>query len=243
MPKFKLTIAYDGTRYAGWQIQPHNPTIQREIEAVIKQVAQEDMHISGAGRTDTGVHALGQVATFVTTSSVSAAEWLRAFNGLLPDDITVLSVEAVADDFHARFLARSKLYRYRILLQANRSALERHRAWQIPYKLDVTAMQAAAGCLIGKHDFSSFQGSPTDTKNPVCHVTRLEIIHSGELIIEIEANRFLKQMVRSIVGTLVEIGRGKLAVGAMQEILAARDRTKAGPTAPPQGLYLVRVDY
>ncbi len=171
-------------------------------------------------------------------------EWLRALNGLLPPDIAVRTVEATPDEFHARFHAKSKLYRYRILTRPHRSALERHRAWHAPYPLDAELMRTALKSLGGRHDFSSFQGSPTDTENPVCNVTRLDCIPSlDELAFEIEADRFLKQMVRNIVGTLVEVGRGKLQAGAVTEILAARDRTKAGPTAPPQGLYLVRVEY
>ena len=244
MTTFKLTLEYDGSRYHGWQVQPGLQTIQAEVQAALQQIIQAPITVTAAGRTDAGVHALGQVAGFTTSSALSAAQWARALNGLLPADIAVRSVEAVTEKFHARFDARSKLYRYRILARQHRSALDRHRFWHIPYALDVEAMRTASRSLIGRHDFSSFQGSPTDTENPVCTVTRLECIQSlEELAFEIEADRFLKHMVRNIVGTLVEVGRGKLEAGVVAEILAAKDRTKAGPTAPPQGLYLVRVDY
>lgn len=244
MPTFKITLEYDGTNYHGWQIQPDVPTIQRELEAAIGRVAQHEVNVIGAGRTDAGVHALGQVAHFSTTARLSTEEWNRALNGLLPPDIAVLAVEPAPDTFHARFAAKSKLYRYRILNRPHRSALERTRAWHVWQPLDVATMRETVACLVGKHDFSSFQGSPTDTENAVCQITRLTLDQSGDdLSIEVEANRFLKQMVRNIVGTLAEVGRGKLQTGDVAGILDARDRTKAGPTAPAHGLYLVKVDY
>ena len=244
MPTFKVTLEYDGTNYHGWQIQPDVPTIQRELEAVIRQVSQQPTDVIGAGRTDAGVHALGQVAHFSTPARLTADEWLRALNGLLSQDIAVLSVEEVPDSFHARFAAKSKLYRYRILTRVHRSALGRNKILHYPNPLDLDAMETAARSLIGTHDFSSFQGSPTDTENPVCTITRLTVDRFGdEVIFEVEANRLLKQMVRHLVGTLLEVGRGKLKTGDVAEILAAQDRTKAGPTAPAHGLYLVKVDY
>ena len=244
MPTFKLTLEYDGTSYHGWQIQPNVPTIQSELETAIRQVAQQPVNVVGAGRTDAGVHALGQVAHFSTTARLSAEEWLRALNSLLPPDIAVLAVEQVSDTFHARFDAKSKLYRYRILTRVHRSALSRSKVLHFSHPLELSAMQEASHALIGTHDFCSFQGSPTDTDNPVCTITRLTIERFGdEIRFEVEANRFLKQMVRAIVGTLLEVGRGKMQAGDVAGILAAKDRTKAGPTAPAHGLYLVRVDY
>jgi tRNA pseudouridine38-40 synthase len=244
VPTFKLVLEYDGTNYHGWQVQPNLPTIQGTLEATIRKVAQQEVNVTGAGRTDAGVHALGQVAHFATTAGLSTEEWLRALNGLLPPDIAVLSVEEVPETFHARFSAKSKLYRYRLLTRVHRSALSHDKILHYPHPLNLEAMEAAARELVGTHDFSSFQGSPTETENPVCTVTKLTVDRFGdEVIFEVEADRFLKQMVRAIVGTLLEVGRGKRQAGEVAEILAARDRTKAGPTAPAHGLYLVKVDY
>lgn len=244
MPTFKLVLEYDGTKYHGWQLQPHLPTIQGTIAAAIQRVARHSVSVTGAGRTDAGVHALGQVAHFATTARLTAGEWLRALNGLLPPDIAAQTVEEVPEAFHARFSAISKLYRYHILARSPRSALARNRLLHYPYPLDLDAMNVAARALIGTHDCSSFQGSPTETENPVCAVTTVTVARiEDDVTIAVEANRFLKQMVRAIVGTLLDVGRGKRSAGDMAKILAARDRAQAGPTAPAHGLYLVRVDY
>jgi tRNA pseudouridine38-40 synthase len=244
MPTFKLTIEYDGTGYAGWQRQPDQPTVQAAIEAVIQQVAQQSIPVIGAGRTDAGVHALGQVASFRTDKELEPRKLLRALNGLLPPDISVKSVELTADGFHARYSARAKLYEYRILNQPEPSALNRNRAWYLFGPLNLAAMREAAGLLVGRHDFSSFQGHPTDTESPVCDLQRLDLLHEPPLIrIEVQADRFLKQMARAMVGTLVEVGQGKRPPQAMKDILEAKDRRSAGLTAPAHGLYLVRVEY
>ena len=244
MPTFKLVLEYDGTNYHGWQVQPNLPTIQSALEAAISRVAQHKVNVTAAGRTDAGVHALGQVAHFTTTARLTAEEWQRALNGLLPPDIAVQAVEEAPNTFHARFSAKSKLYRYRIFARVQRSALSRSKILHYPYPLDLDAMEVACRALIGTHNFSSFQGSTTDTENPVCTITKLTVDRFGdEVIFEVEGNRFLKQMVRAIVGTLLEVGRGKLKAGEVAGILAAKDRTKAGPTAPAHGLYLVKVDY
>lgn len=244
MATWKLTLEYDGTGYAGWQRQPDQPTVQAAIEAVIKHITQTEIPVIGAGRTDAGAHALGQVASFRCEKPLTAEDWLRALNGLLPRDISVRSVEPAADGFHARYSARGKLYEYRILNRRERSALERNRAWHLRERLDVEAMREGARLLVGRHDCSSFQGHPTDTENPVCELNRLEITQIEDLIrIEAHADRFLKQMVRAIVGTLVEVGQGKRAPQDVKAILEAKDRRAAGVTAPAHGLYLVRVDY
>ncbi len=244
MATLKLTIEYDGTAYAGWQRQPVQPTVQAAVEAAIQRITQTYIPVIGAGRTDAGVHALGQVASFRTEKALSVEEWGRALNALLPKDISVRSAEHAADDFHARYSARGKLYEYRILNQMERSALDHNRAWHIRKPLDLAATREAASLLIGRHDFSSFQGSPTDNENPICDLRQLEIKQGQALIrIESQADRFLKQMVRAIVGTLVEVGQGKRSPKSVKEILEARNRRVAGMTAPPHGLYLARVDY
>lgn len=244
MATIKLTIEYDGTGYAGWQRQLGQPTIQETLESVIAQITQTPTSIVGAGRTDAGVHALGQVASFLTDRQLSEQEWLRGLNGLLPDDISVRTVQFMADEFHARYSATGKLYEYRILNRPERSALVHHRAWHIHKPLDIETMRDGARALVGCHDFSSFQGSPTDNENPRCNLQQLDVSRDQEIIrVHLYADRFLKQMVRAIVGTLVEVGQGKRAAGSMKDILHARDRSAAGRTAPAHGLYLVRVDY
>lgn len=244
MTTFKLILEYDGAAYCGWQRQAREPTIQEALESAIERISQVPTAVIGAGRTDAGVHALGQVASFHSDRGLPPEEWKRALNGVLPQDICVRSVEAVADDFHARYSARAKRYAYRILNRPERSALERDRLWHLAKPLDIEAMRVAAEPLVGPHDFSSFQGSPTDTENPVCHVTILEVESRGDVVqVQVEADRFLKQMVRAIVGTLAEVGLGKRTPQDMKEILVARDRRAAGYTAPPHGLYLISVRY
>jgi len=244
MATFKLILEYDGTAYAGWQRQPNSPTVQAALETTLKAITQQPVPVTGAARTDSGVHALGQVASFRSDMGLSPEEWKRALNGLLPQDICVLAAEQVSDDFHARFSAHGKLYEYRILNRVERSALERRRVWHVRAPLDLHAMQEAASWLVGRHDFSSFQGSPTDNENAICGLRRLDLRRDHPVIrIQAEADRFLKQMVRAIVGTLVEVGRTKRPPKSVKEILEARDRRAAGVTAPAHGLYLVRVDY
>ncbi len=198
----------------------------------------------GAGRTDAGVHAWGQVASFRSDAARSPDEWTRALNAVLPDDICVRSTHAVPDAFHARYSAREKLYAYLILNRKERSALDRRRAWHVYGALDLDAMRAAAAIVVGRHDFSSFQGHPTDTQDPMCDVRRLVITRADDLVrFEVQADRFLKQMVRALVGTLIEVGQGKRPPHSLTDILAAKDRRQAGRTAPAQGLYLLRVEY
>ncbi|MDE3241523.1 MAG: tRNA pseudouridine(38-40) synthase TruA [Nitrospirota bacterium] len=244
MPTFKLILEYDGTSYAGWQRQPDQPTVQAALEDAIQKVTQTHIAVIGAGRTDTGVHALGQVVSFRSDKPLSPRDWRRALNAHLPPDISVQAAESVSDDFHARHWAKAKQYEYRILHQPDRPALERNRAWHIYGPLDLDNVQTAASLLLGRHDFSSFQGHPTDTKDPICNLERLDLLQEGPRIrLVFVADRFLKQMVRAIVGTLVEVGQGKRQPQAMKDILEAKDRRAAGYTAPAQGLYLMRVEY
>lgn len=244
MTTFKLVLEYDGTQYAGWQRQLNVPTIQATVEDALATIAQTRLTIIGAGRTDAGVHALGQVASFRTDRGLSEREWLRALNARLPTDISALSVEAVPDHFHARYSATGKLYEYHLMNRSERAPLLRKRAWMLYKPLDVAAMTEAAVCLTGPHDFSSFETAPTDNENPRCRLQRADLRRQGDLIIlSFYADRFLKQMVRSMVGTLVEVGQGKRTAADMRTVLAAQARAAAGRTAPAHGLYLVKVDY
>ncbi|MCP9447268.1 MAG: tRNA pseudouridine(38-40) synthase TruA [Nitrospira sp.] len=244
MPVVKLILEYDGSAYSGWQRQPDRPTIQEALETAIERVAHIKVPVIGAGRTDAGVHALGQVASFRVERHLTPRDWVRALNAHLPDAIAVLDAEIMPDTFHARYSATGKLYEYHILNRPERPALDRLFCWHIRKPLDEADMGRAAASLIGEHDFSSFQTQPTDNDDPVCRLKRLAVIRDGHrLRIEAYADRFLKQMVRSIVGTLVEVGSGKRPPEAVESILNARDRSSAGKTAPPNGLFLVRVDY
>jgi tRNA pseudouridine38-40 synthase len=244
MSTVKLVLEYDGTCYAGWQRQPDHPTIQDAVEQAIHQVSQATVSVIGAGRTDSGVHALGQVASFRTDRNWSASDWMRALNAVLPKDISVRSSALMDDNFHAQHDARGKLYTYRILHRQARPTIDRAFLWHIYRPLNEAAMQQAASTLIGSRDFSSFEGSLTDNTNPICHLQRFAVInHDDQIHIEAYADRFLKHMVRAMVGTLVEVGLGKRAPDSLIRVLQARDRSAAGQTAPPHGLYLMRVDY
>lgn len=244
MTTFKLVLEYDGTQYAGWQRQPNVPTIQATVEEALAAIAQTKLTLVGAGRTDAGVHALGQVASFRTERGLSQREWLRALNAHLPPDISALSVEAVPDTFHARYSAKGKLYEYHLMNRSERAPLLRARSWMLYKPLDYAAMTEAAATLTGTHDFSSFETAPTDNDNPQCSLQKADLRRHGDLIIlSFYADRFLKQMVRAMVGTLVEVGQGKRGAADMRDVLAAQARAAAGRTAPAQGLYLVRVDY
>ena len=244
MPSVKLVLEYDGTCYAGWQRQPDQPTIQESIERAIQQVSQINVSVIGAGRTDSGVHAHGQVASFRTELDWPASNWMRALNAVLPKDIAVRSSTLMDDRFHAQHDARGKLYTYRILHRPARPTIDRAFVWHIYKPLNDVAMQLAAATLIGLQDFSSFEGSLTDNTNPICNLQRLAVIRQDDqILIEAYADRFLKHMVRAIVGTVVEVGLGKRTPDSLAAVLRAQDRSAAGQTAPPQGLCLMRVDY
>ena len=244
MTRWRLTVEFDGQPFMGWQRQNHGPSVQQALEEAIFRMTGEMASVHAAGRTDAGVHALGQVASFRTNRGLSQREWLRALNAHLPADISALAVEPVSDDFHARYSAKGKLYEYHVMNRSERAPLLRERAWTVYKPLNVAAMTEAAACLVGSHDFSSFETAPTDNENPQCRLQQLDLRRQGELIIlSFYADRFLKQMVRSMVGTLVEVGQGRRTAADMHRVLSARARAAAGRTAPAHGLYLVRVDY
>ena len=206
MPIIKLILEYDGTAYSGWQRQPDQPTIQEAVETAILGVTQINVPVICAGRTDAGVHALGQVASFHIDRDMTPREWTRALNAHLPTSIVVRSAARMPNTFHARYSAKGKLYEYRILNRPERPAVERDYCWHIHQPLDDAAMNQAGLALIGSLDFSSFQTQPTDNDDPICHMQRFTVFREGDrLRTEAYADRFLKQMIRSIVGTLVEV--------------------------------------
>lgn len=249
MRNIKLILEYDGTDYAGWQVQgvrasQRKKTIQGTIERALEKILKEKIRIHGSGRTDAGVHAEGQVAGFVTKGGLSAGIIKKALNSELPGDIVVKNVSEAKRSFHARFSAKDKLYRYRVINSRIPSVFDRRFAAFIPYKLDLRLMRKEAAVLKGKHDFKSFQAADKKERDSIRVIRRLNLRKKDcEIIIEIEADGFLRHMARNIVGTLIEIGRGKLPPGSMKRILKARDRKRAGPTAPAKGLVLVRVKY
>lgn len=246
MRTLKLTLAYDGTAYRGWQLQPNGVTVQQVVEEAIAGIIGPHRTFV-AGRTDAGVHALGQVATFRTGTSISEADLLRAMNAKLPWDVGVVSVESVPNEFDPQRSAKSKLYRYRVHDHVVKPVLAAHHTWHV-WNVDWDRVAEAAKTLIGEHDFSSFRGQDCTAKTAVRRITRIEVLRDPpagppEKWIEVEGSGFLKHMVRNLVGSLVEIGRGFHPVEWMKEVLDAKDRRVAGRTAPASGLVLVRVDY
>lgn len=254
----KLTIEYDGTNYSGWQIQKrYGDSIQKIIQDCIEKVSKEKVKLISSGRTDAGVHALGQVANFKTESRMEGPIWKRALNSCLPQDIRILESEEVKLNFHSRYDAKSKVYSYIILNQESPSVFLRNYVYHIPFPLDPEGMKRASKKLLGKHDLSSFRASSCSAKKPIREIIDISVDkrrttlipwlpsspRGNFITITIEANGFLHHMARNIVGTLIEIGRGRFNPDRIEEILKAMDRTKAGPTAPPQGLFLVKVRY
>ena len=265
MPHWKLTVAYDGTSYNGWQIQPGLPTIQGTLAHALHRITSETVLPQGSGRTDTGVHALGQIASVTLASPIPAANLQRALNHILPVSIRIVSIEAVPEDFHARHSARRKTYEYRIAPQPVCLPTLAPFVWNCTWPLDLSKMQQAAALVVGTHDFTSFaatdpdlsarlddeESDPTDSAADIPPKTAVRTIFNSTwhrnsddlLIYSVTGSGFLHHMVRNLVGTFVDVGRGRTPADAIPAILAARSRAAAGPTAPPQGLFLLEVDY
>lgn len=242
--RIALGVEYDGTGFRGWQTQLRMRTVQETLEAALSRVADHPVRVHCAGRTDAGVHALEQVVHFDSTAVRSERAWVLGTNVNLPGDCAVHWAQPVSGEFHARFSAIARHYRYRILMRRTRSALERDRAFWVLQPLDLGRMQAAAAALVGEHDFTSFRAVACQAKSPVRRVLYLDLQESEGLIeLRTGANGFLQHMVRNIVGVLVAIGRGEAPVDWTGELLAVRDRTLGGVTAPPQGLFFERADY
>jgi tRNA pseudouridine38-40 synthase len=242
---FKLTIEYDGTDFHGWQRQKNDRSIQGEIESALHQMTGEKINLIGSGRTDAGVHALGQVANFKCTTRLESDTFQNGLNSLLPDSIVIRDCDVVDADFHARFDARRKVYHYRILNRRLPKAVYRQYCWHVRRPLDIEMMNRAASELVGTHDFSTFEGTGSPRSDSIRQVINAAFFKETEdnIVFEIEANGFLRFMVRSIVGTLVDVGMEKISPEDFRVILESRDRSQTGVTAPPQGLFLVRVTY
>jgi tRNA pseudouridine38-40 synthase len=245
MPRYKLTIEYDGGPFVGWQRQENGRSVQQAIEEAIAAFSGEQVGVRGAGRTDSGVHALGQVAHIDLTAEWDDDTVRDATNAKLkPEPVAVLSAMRVADDFDARFSATRRHYLYRILNRRSPPVLDRGRVWWVTSPLDAAAMHEAAQSLVGNHDFTSFRSSECQAKSPVKTLDRLDVSREGEeLLVRASARSFLHNQVRAMVGTLRKVGDGKWPVSSVAEILEAKDRAGAGPVAPAEGLYLLSVDY
>ncbi|MFH1407046.1 MAG: tRNA pseudouridine(38-40) synthase TruA [Candidatus Omnitrophota bacterium] len=260
MRNIKLSIEYDGTNHSGWQVQ-RKPniksqklktqtknqkfsTIQNEIEKALAKILQEKIRVIASGRTDSGVHAKAQIANFKTHTKLPAESIKNALNANLPDDIAISGAEDIDTDFHARFSAKSKLYRYTVLNRSNRSPLAIKYSYFIRAPLNVSAMKQAARVLLGRHDFKSFQATDKIERKSVRTIKKLSLQKKKDFIyMDVEADGFLYNMVRNIAGTLIDVGRGRIKPDDMKKILAARDRKKAGPAAPAKGLCLLKVNY
>jgi len=241
---FRIVLQYDGTAYHGWQVQPTGRTIQGELESVLQRVSGQPVRVTGAGRTDAGVHALGQVAGCGLETRMTAEEMQRALNSLLPPDIRVVETAEVPDSFHPRYDAVDKIYYYQLFTGPVMSPFLQPHAHHHRHPLDAGLMNEAAGHFLGRHDFTSFCAADCEVKDRVRTATAADLFQRGDLLVfVVRADGFLKQMVRTMVGTLVEVGRGKLGGDEIPRIIEARDRCEAGPTAPAHGLFLYRVNY
>ena len=255
MRNLKLILSYDGADFAGWQVQPGRTTVQGALASAIGRLSAENVLPQGSGRTDAGVHALAQVANFRTGSAIPAENWVRALNDILPAAIRVLEVTEAAPEFHARKSARAKTYRYRIHREAICPPFLARYVWHYPYPLEESAIIAAAGVVVGEHDFTSFAAVDPERMERMAagentHTTNIRTIFSSiwtregdELIYTVRGSGFLHHMVRNLVGTFLQMGKGTLSVEDLRRILEARERTAAGPTAPASGLYLAGVEY
>jgi tRNA pseudouridine38-40 synthase len=245
MPRYRLTLEYDGGAFVGWQRQDNGPSVQGALEDAIEKLSSERVTVHGAGRTDAGVHALGQVAHFDLEKEFAPDRVRDALNHFLrPAAIAVLEAGVAAPDFHARFSATARHYLYRILVRRPPPALERGHVWHVVHELDADAMDHAAQALVGQHDFTTFRAAECQAKSPVKTLDKLSVRRAAdEIHIEASARSFLHNQVRSMVGSLKLVGEGKWRVRDLSDALAAKDRSRCGPVAPPDGLYLVRVDY
>jgi len=245
MKNFKIIIEYDGTSYHGWQRQKNECTIQEEIENALLTMTGKKIVLAASGRTDAGVHALGQVANFNCDTDLSHQDFQNGLNSLTKDDIVIISCDIVGENFHSRFDTKSKTYNYRILNRDLPAAINRQYAWFIRKKLDLDAMCLSARHIIGTHDFKAFEGTGSPRSHTTRCVIKTDIVEkeNGLIIFEIKADGFLRFMVRNIVGTLVDVGLGKITSDDFKKILLSKDRSTAGATAPPQGLFLMKVKY
>ena len=245
MPRYKLIIEYDGTPFSGWQIQDNAPTVQGALEQAVKAICGEDVRVNGAGRTDAGVHALAQVAHCDIAKHFVPGRLRDGLNAhLRPHPIGVLAAEVVPDNFEARFSAIKRHYLYRITNTRANLALDIGRTWRVPRRLDADAMHQAAQRLLGKHDFTTFRDTECQAKSPEKTLDQLDVVRRGDAVsILTSARSFLHSQVRSMVGSLVWVGEGRWSADDLAAALAARNRAACGPVAPPQGLYLVKVDY
>ncbi|MDR5684024.1 MAG: tRNA pseudouridine(38-40) synthase TruA [Armatimonadota bacterium] len=244
MRTIRLTVAYDGTDYAGWQLQPRRPSIQGELERAVRAVTGSHARVIGAGRTDAGVHAIGQVAHFLTSSDLPGASFVAALNHFLPPQIAVRAAADAADGFHARRDAVARCYRYLVWNRPGRNPLLRDRALFWDGDLDFDRMRAAARHMMGQHDFAALHATGSRPHSTVCEVRRIELRRQGSLVIvDVEADRFLRHMVRIMVGTLLEVGSGKRPPDSIPDLLGSGDSQRAGPVVAACGLYLMRVAY
>jgi tRNA pseudouridine38-40 synthase len=245
MPVVKLVLEYDGTRYVGWQVQPNGPSIQAEVERALEVLHKAPRRVVAAGRTDAGVHALGQVASFFEREPLPVKAYVQGMNALLPPEVAVRQASIEPEDFDARHSASGKRYRYRIENGQTRAPLSRHTAWQVFRPLDADAMRAASVHLLGRHDFACFQAADCACAHAVRTIHRCDVTgeSGGRIDLLLQATAFVRHMVRNVAGTLCDVGMGKRTPESLRALLLTRDRSLAGPTAPPQGLCLEEVLY